>query len=237
MRKDFTNVNEALDYAQSIGINVHSFENLSGIRSNGAMITELGQKVGFDIDGFSEVVPLIYVDEFTQSDGYERKEITFRGQLLHLFGTKEYYYITRMDKGKYGLTPIVFLDTSYNTFKYFETKLTAPQNIGKANKTKILNWIEYANALQREKTHYWAERKERREKALESIRRNCPDAIIREVGNAFNPFDFVGYNVRIQPAESAIEILYEFDGCGSIGTQYRVVYDKALELSKSIIGE
>lgn len=237
MRKYFTNLNMALDYAESIGIDIHSHSNQCDIRSNGAVTTTLGQKVGFDIEGFCEVVPNIYVDDFTQFDGYRRREITFRGHLLHIFETDAYYQIRNMDKGKYGLAPFTFIDTSYNTFKYFNTELVAPQNIGKATKTKVLNWAQYSDTLEREKRAYWQERKDRRERVLESIKAKYPSANIRTIGKAFNEYDFEGYEVKIEPKGSAIRITIEMDGCGSIATSYSVNYSEAMELSKSIIGE
>lgn len=237
MRKAFTNLNMALDYAESIGIDIYSDFIQREIRSNGAVGTTLGLKVGFDIDGYCEVVPNIYVDDFTQFDGYRRKQITFRGHLLHIFETDAYYYISNKDKGKYGLSPFTFIDTSYNTFKYFTTELVAPQNIGKATKAKVLNWAQYSDNLEREKRTYWQERKTRRENVLESIRTKYPSAPIRTIGRAFNQYDFEGYEVTIEPKGSAIRIKYELDGCGSIGTSYSVNYTEASELSKSIMGE
>lgn len=235
--KYFTNLQRALDYAQSIGIDTYSRENQVNIRDNGAVLTTLGQKVGFDIDGFCEVVPNIYVFDYIQMDGTRIQEIRFRGHLLHIFETDAYYFISNMDKGKYGLSPCCFIDTNYNTFRYFKTGLVAPQNIGKATKTKVLNWAEYADSLEREKLTYWRERKDRRERVLESIKAKYPSAPIRTIGKAFNWYDFEGYEVTIEPKGSAIRIKYELDGCGSIGTSYSVNYTEAFELSKSILGE
>lgn len=237
MRKEFTNLNKALDYAQSIGIDVNSFSIQCDIRSNGAVTATLGQKVGFDIEGFCEVVPNIYVDDFTQFDGYRRREIVFRGHLLHIFETDAYYYISNKDKGKYGLTPWTFIDTAYSTFKYFKSELVAPQNIGKANKTKVLAWALYSDALEREQRAYWQERKDRRERVLASIKEKYPSAHIRTIGKAFNEYDFEGYEVTIEPKGSAIHIKIEMDGGGSIGTSFSVDYSAALELSRNIIGE
>lgn len=235
-QKIFHNLNKALDYAVSIGIDINSHSYKCDIRNNGSTITNLGQNVGFDIDGFSEVLPLIYVQQY-EDRGEKYAEIRFRGELLHLIETDEWFYITRQDKGKYGLESARFVDTCYNTFIYFRTELTAPQNIGKATKTKILNWAEYARAIEREKLTYWQERKDRREKVLASIKAKYPSANFRRIGAAWNEYDFEGWEVTIEPNGSAIRIKYELDGCGSVGTTYSVNYTEAMELSKSIIGE
>ena len=78
--KYFTNLQSALDYTQSIGIDTYSRENQMNIRNNGAVLTTLGQKVGFDIDGFCEVVPNIYVFDYIQMDGTRIQEIRFNNR-------------------------------------------------------------------------------------------------------------------------------------------------------------
>lgn len=235
-QKIFYNLNKALEYAKTIGVDTYSHSVSCDIRNNGTMITAIGEKAGFDIDGFSEVLPLIYVQQYEQS-GEKYSEIRFRGQILHMIETDEYYYITRQDKDKYGLCSLKFVDTSYNTFSYFKTTQVAPQNIGKATRTKILNWVEYARTIEREKLSYWQERKDRRERVMKSVKAKYPSALWRTVGGAWNEYDFAGYEVTIEPKGSAIRIKYELDGCGSIGTSYSVNYTEASELSKNIMGE
>lgn len=232
MNHIFYNLNEALDFAESIGIDINSHSYQYEIRNNAGVVTTLGQKVGFDIDGFSEVVPLIYVH-----DDAEYKELRCRGHLLHLVGTTEYYYISNVDKGKYGLSSLEFIDTSYNTFRSFRTELVAPQNIGKANKTKILNWVEYVHNLEREKIAFFEIRKERRERVIATILRQCPEARVREIGKAWNKYDFVGYEISVNPKNTGVTIKWEFDGCGGIGRTYTINYSEIGTIANAIDGQ
>lgn len=236
MRKVFYDWNTALDYAQSIGIDTAYF--CRDAQWNARALTNLGLTIGFDIDGFSSVEHLIYVDEYDverHGEVEHYKEIRHRGFVLHLLESDKRYYISNRDKTKYGLTSLELLDASYNSFSFFRTELEAPQNIGKATRTKILNWADYSDAIEREKISYWQARKDRRERTIANIRKSCPVLRVWETGKAYNKYDFEGLKMQYI-SDDGLTITWEFDGCGSIGRSYGYDYTKADKLANSLDG-
>lgn len=232
MKKVFYDVNEAIDFARSVGaVNIDRFcsYELNGIGRGG---THLGLELGFDIDGFSDVKPLIYVHHGNEETCYN--EIRFRGYCLDVAGYGK-FFISNQGKDKYGLSSLELLDVSYNTFAYFQTELQAPQNIGKATRTKITNWAEYAINLENEKISYWQKRKDRRERAIANIRKSCPVLRVWETGKAYGKYDFEGLTMQYI-SDDGLTITWEFDGCGSIGRTYGYDYTKADKLANSLDG-
>ena len=234
MKKTFYDVNEAIAYALSVGaVNLDRFcsYELNGI---GRAVTNLGVNLGFDIDGFSNVQPLIYV--FHSNNDPEYNEIQHRGFVLDVLGYGV-FYLSNMDKGKYGLSSLSLLNAPYQTFEYFRTELVAPQNIGKATKTKILNWCEYAKQLEEEKICYFERRKERRENVLTNILANTDSAHLktREGEKPFGDWEFQPV-VLTYIADNGLKIQWEFDGYGHISRTYGYDYSKAPAFADTLDG-
>lgn len=233
MKNIFYDVNEAIDFARSVGaVNIDRFcsYELQGI---GRGVTHLGIDHNFDIDGFSDVKPLIYVYHGYEESCYN--EIKFLGYALDVAGYGK-FYISNQGKDKYGLSSIELLDVSYNTFAYFNTELEAPQNIGKvATRTKITNWAEYSINLESEKIAYWQKRKDKRERTMAQIRNSCPVLKVWDTGKAYGKYDFQGVKMQYVSNDGLI-ITWEFDGCGSIGRTYGYDYTKADRLANSLDG-
>ena len=234
MKKVFYDVNEAIDFARSVGaVNVDRFcsYELNGI---GRGVTKLGKDLGFDIDGFSDVRPLIYVYYGNEGNCNLENEISFRGYCLDVAGYGKFYLYNR-GKDKYGLSSLELLDVSYCTFSYFKTELEEPQNIGKATRTKITNWAEYSINLENEKVAYWQKRKDRRERTMAQIRQSCPVLRVWDTGKAYGKYDFAGVKMQYI-SDDGLTITWEFDGAGSIGRTYGYDYTKADRLANSLDG-
>ena len=232
--KIFYNFNEAMDFAESTGRTI--IQDPLETRAVGSEVTHLGKELGFDIEGFSSVEPFMKVilDTDTRWNKEEKKEeeceyaqIKYRGAVLHLLDADKRYFILHQDKNKHGLGSLVCFDASYNTFRNFYSELVAPQNIGKANKTKILNWVTYADTLESEKLSWLAERNARRVKVLDNIKSHYPDAVVSPTGKDHHPLDFNAYEVEVAPENTGIVIVWQFDACGgvyrTIKTNYRTI--------------
>ena len=232
MRKIFYSLNEAIDFAtQQKAVNIDRF-NLYETGAIGREVTRLGKEIGLDIDGFSDVRPLIYVYYGNEDSSYN--EIQYRGCVLKVEGYGN-YYISNMDKKKVGLSSLILLNASYSTFQSFRTALVAPQNIGKATKTKIINWCEYVNQLEAEKLRFYNERKARREKAIATLKENGVQAV--SVGQMpyegsfeYQPMKF------IHISKDGLKIVWEFDSHGFIGKSYGYDFTKADALSRTLDG-
>lgn len=241
MKKVFYSYNAAIDFAQSIGIDTHYFEWEN--RHLGGVLTNLGQSVGFDIDGFSEVLPLIYVEEYDFTDrlGHteHRKEIRHRGEVLHLIEKDRYYYISNADKGKHSLSSLALINAPYRTFEYWRTELVAPQYIGKATKTKIINWAEYSDALEREKIAYFNRRKERRDNLISSITANSDPSSLQVIKGE-EPSEF--FEWEFQPivitytADNGLQIKWELDAYGGVSRTIGRDYEKAPAFADALDG-
>ena len=232
MKKVFYDVNEAIDFARSVGaVNIDRFCSYD-VPSIGGVITNLGKTIGFDIEGFSDVKPLIYVYHSNEESCYN--EIRLRAYLLEVEGYGK-FVLSNMDKGKWGLSSLLFLNTSYTTFSYFKSGLIAPQNIGKATKTKIINWCEYVRQLEDEKLRYFNQRKERREKTIAAIRKSCPVLRVREGNKVYNEYEFQPIEMTyISP--DGLKICWQFGNDGSIGRSYGYDFTKADALANSLDG-
>lgn len=236
MKEIFYDENEAIDFARSVGaVNIDRFCSYE-LQSIGRAVTHFGKDLGFDIKGFSCVCPLIYVYHYDEEEMREYNEIRHRGFVLYVNGYGM-FYLSNMDKAKYGLSSLALLDAPYKTFEYCRTELVAPQNIGKATRTKIINWAEYARQLEGEKIAYFVRRSEKRDNIIANININA-DPTSLKVRNGKEPSGDWEFQpiVITYTADNGLTIQYEFDGYGHISRTFGYDYTKAPAFADSLDG-
>ncbi len=253
----FTNLSDAVKYAKSIGYSASELPDKSGDyhfnRETAQAIerVESGLKrldeAGFNIDGFSEVRPLIRVFDYVQEhDSCRIRDFMLRGFLLHLVDSNKDYFISggvckSGPTWKYCLSWLPLLDCPYHQGIGAAPHIAdvAPNMIGKATKRKLVEWAEYADRVEVESCNWYAEMSEKRVRAIESIKnmvRVHNIECVWDYGAEVGEYRFQKIRATLtNPLDSAICINYEFSENGDIWHTTKINDTKAEEIAKSII--